>query len=132
MQKIMLALFASSIISGCSVFGVYKIDVPQGTPLTQAQASQIKVGMTQQQVRFLLGSPAITDTLNPDRWDYLYNYIPGTYARKAKLPATSGQHLRVYFDAQGIVTRIEGLETLPEKQPGLPQSKDAILTAPPL
>jgi outer membrane protein assembly factor BamE len=132
MQKIMLALFASSIISGCSMLGVYKVDVPQGTPLTKIQASQIKIGMTQQQVRFLLGSPAITDTLNPNRWDYLYNYIPGTYARKAKLPATSGQHLRIYFDEQGIVTRIEGLETLPEKQPGLPLSKDAILTAPPL
>ncbi|XID75448.1 outer membrane protein assembly factor BamE [Alkanindiges sp. WGS2144] len=132
MQKIMLALFVSTLFSGCSMLGVYKVDVPQGTPLTQAQAAKIKTGMTQQQVRFLLGSPAITDTLNPNRWDYLYNYIPGTYARKAKLPATSGQHLRVYFDDQGIVTRIEGLDTLPESQPGLPGSKAAILTAPPL
>lgn len=132
MQKIMLALFASSIISGCSLFGVYRIDIPQGTPLTQAQAAQIKVGMTAQQVRFLLGSPTITDTLNPNRWDYLYNFIPGTYARKAKLSKTSGQHLRVYFDAQGIVSKIEGLETIPVTQPGLPQSKDAILNAPPL
>lgn len=132
MQKIMLALFVSTLMSGCSVLGVYKVDIPQGTPLTRTQASQIKVGMTQQQVRFLLGSPAITDTLNPNRWDYLYHYIPGTYARKAKLPATSGQHLRVYFDNQGLVSRIEGLDSLPEKQPGLPQSRDAILTAPPL
>lgn len=132
MQKIMLALFVSTLMSGCSVLGVYKVDIPQGTPLTRTQASQIKVGMTQQQVRFLLGSPAITDTLNPNRWDYLYHYTPGTYARKAKLPATSGQHLRVYFDNQGLVSRIEGLDTLPEKQPGLPQSRDAILTAPPL
>ena len=132
MQKIMLALFASTLISGCSMFGVYKVDIPQGTPLTQSQASQIKLGMSQQQVRFLLGSPAITDTLNPNRWDYIYNYIPGTYARKAKLPASTGEHLRVYFDAAGTVSRIEGLDTLPVKQPGLPGSKDAILTAPPL
>ncbi len=132
MQKIMLALFASTLISGCSSFGVYKVDVPQGTPLTQAKASQIKLGMTQQQVRFLLGSPAITDTLNPNRWDYIYNYIPGTYARKAKLPASSGQHLRIYFDEQNTVSKIEGLDSIPVSQPGLPSSKDAILTAPPL
>lgn len=132
MQKIMLALFASTIISGCSLLGVYRIDIPQGTPLTQAQAAQIKVGMTAQQVRFLLGSPTITDTLNPNRWDYIYNYIPGTYARKAKIGKASGQHLKVYFDTKGLVERIEGLETIPESQPGLPQSKDAILTAPPL
>ncbi len=114
------------------MFGVYKVDIPQGTPLTQAQASQIKLGMSQQQVRFLLGSPAITDTLNPNRWDYIYNYIPGTYARKAKIPASAGQHLRVYFNEQNVVSRIEGLDTLPASQPGLPGSKEAILTAPPL
>ena len=132
MQKIMLALFVTSVLSGCSVFGVYKVDIPQGTHLTKAQASQVQVGMSFQQVRFLLGSPTVTDPLNPQRWDYIYNYIPGTYAKKAKIPAAHGQHLKVYFDENGNVQRIEGLDTIPESQPGLPASKEAILTAPPL
>lgn len=132
MQKIMLALFVTSVLSGCSVFGVYKVDIPQGTPLTKAQASQVQVGMSFQQVRFLLGSPTVTDPLNPLRWDYIYNYIPGTYAKKAKIPAAHGQHLKIHFDANGNVERIEGLDTIPESQPGLPASKEAILTAPPL
>ena len=112
--------------------GVYKVDIPQGTPLTQAQASKIQVGMSHQQVRFLLGSPTVSDPMNPLRWDYIYNYIPGTYAKKAKIPAAHGQHLKIYFDQNGIVQKIEGLETIPESQPGLPGSKEAILTAPPL
>ncbi|AXY55937.1 outer membrane protein assembly factor BamE [Acinetobacter chinensis] len=132
MQKIMLALFATSLLAGCSVLGVYKVDIPQGSPLTQAQAAQIHVGMSHQQVRFLLGSPTITDPMNPLRWDYVYNYIPGTYAKKAKIPAAKGQHLKVFFDQNGIVKEIQGLETIPESQPGLPGSKEAILTAPPL
>ncbi len=132
MQKIMLTLFVASLLGGCSVFGVYKVDIPQGTPLTQAQASKIQVGMTFQQVRFLLGSPTVTDPMNPLRWDYIYSYIPGTYARKANIPAANGQHLKVYFNETGIVNKIEGLETIPESQPGLPASKEAILTAPPL
>ena len=132
MQKIMLTLFVTSLLSGCSVFGVYKVDIPQGTPLTLTQASKLQVGMTHQQFRFLLGSPTITDPLNPLRWDYIYNYIPGTYAKKAKIPAAHGQHLKVYFNETGVVTKIEGLETIPESQPGLPASKEAILTAPPL
>jgi len=84
MQKIMLTLFVASLLGGCSVFGVYKVDIPQGTPLTQAQASKIQVGMTYQQVQFLLGSPTVSDPLNPGRWDYIYNYIPGTYAKKSE------------------------------------------------
>ncbi|MTD10776.1 outer membrane protein assembly factor BamE [Acinetobacter sp. YIM 103518] len=132
MQKIMLTLFVASLLTGCSTLGVYKVDIPQGTPLTQAQASKVQVGISHQQVRFLLGSPTISDPLNPLRWDYIYNYIPGTYAKKAKISAAHGQHLKIFFDANGIVQNIEGLETIPETQPGLPGSKEAILNAPPL
>ncbi len=132
MQKLMLTLFVTSLLVGCSTLGVYKVDIPQGTPLTKAQASKIQVGMTFQQVRFVLGSPTITDPMNPLRWDYIYNYTPGTYAKKAKIPVASGQHLKVYFNQNGIVEKIEGLDTIPESQPGLPGSKEAILTAPPL
>lgn len=132
MQKLMLALFVTSLLAGCSTLGVYKVDIPQGTPLTKAQASKVQVGMNFQQVRFLLGSPTVTDPLNPLRWDYIYNYIPGTYAKKAQIPAAHGQHLKIYFDESGIVKSIEGLDTIPETQPGLPASKEAILTAPPL
>ena len=132
MQKIMLTLLVTSLLAGCSTLGVYKVDIPQGTPLTQAQASKVQVGMSHQQVRFLLGSPPIADPMNPLRWDYIYNYIPGTYAKKAKIPAAHGQHLKIFFNQNGIVEKVEGLETIPESQPGLPGSKEAILNAPPL
>ena len=132
MQKIMLTLLVTSLLAGCSTLGVYKVDIPQGTPLTQAQASKVQVGMSHQQVRFLLGSPTIADPMNPLRWDYIYNYIPGTYAKKAKIPAAHGQHLKIFFNQNGIVEKVEGLETIPESQPGLSGSKEAILNAPPL
>lgn len=123
MQKIILAtLLVSSMLGGC----VYKIDIPQGTPLTRTQASQVQPGMTYQQVRFLLGSPTIADPLNPLRWDYIYNYIPGTYAKKANLAEATGQHLKIYFDNSGVVSRIEGLNSIPNTQPGLPAVKEAL------
>ena len=132
MQKFMLIILTAVLMTGCSVFGVYKVDIPQGTPLTQTKASQVKLGMAPQQVRFLLGSPTIADPLNPMRWDYIYHYTPGTLAQKADIPAAKGQHLKIYFDQSGVVSKIEGLDTIPASQPGLPGSKDAILNAPPL
>lgn len=129
MKKILLtASLIALLSSGC----VYKIDIPQGTPLTHIQAQQVQLGMSHEQVRFLLGSPNITDPLNPSRWDYVYHYIPGTYAKKEKIAPAKGQFLRIYFNEAGIVTQIDGLQSLPESQPGLPASKEAILTAPPL
>ena len=103
-------------MSGCSLLSVYKIDLPQGTPITQTQAQKIQVGMNQNQVLYLLGSPAIRDTLEPNRWDYIYDYKAGTEGQRKGIAdvKNASQHLKVYFDNNGIVTRIEGLESLPK------------------
>jgi outer membrane protein assembly factor BamE len=102
-------------MSGCSLLSVYQIELPQGTPVTQLEAQKVRVGMNQNQVIYLLGSPAIRDTLAPNRWDYIYDYQSGTQGRRDGIADinNASQHLIVYFDNNGIVNRIEGLESLP-------------------
>ena len=51
---------------------------------------------------------------------------------KSQDPSSPRPASKIYFNQSGIVERIEGLETIPESQPGLPGSKEAILNAPPL
>lgn len=111
-----VALSGALVLSGCSVFRVYTIDLPQGTPITSVQASQVRVGMTADQVTYLLGSPAIKDTLNPDRFDYLYDYTAGTDGKRAgkKNIKNASQYMSIYFE-NGRVVRIAGRETLPLK-----------------
>lgn len=105
------------VLSGCSLFSVYTIDIPQGTRITQTQANQVKIGMDSGQVLYLLGSPAVSDTLNPRRWDYLYDYTAGTDGkRQGKSDIHNAtQRLSIYFDDQARVSRIEGIDTLPVK-----------------
>lgn len=99
------------ILSGCHV---YTIDLPQGTPITQSQAAAVKVGMTKEQVLYVMGSPALRDTLNPNRWDYLYNYTAGTDGKRAKKPNVSNasQYVSVHFDDNGHVVRVDGVNRL--------------------
>ncbi|WP_201588340.1 outer membrane protein assembly factor BamE [Psychrobacter jeotgali] len=117
MRKLLLttALGATLGLSGCSLLSVYKIDLPQGTPITQTQAQKLQVGMNQNQVLYLLGSPAIRDTLAPNRWDYIYDYKAGTEGERKGIAdvKNASQHLVIYFDNNGLVNRIEGIETLP-------------------
>lgn len=108
-------LGATVAMSGCSLLSVYKIDLPQGTAITQTQAQKLQVGMSQNQVLYILGSPAIRDTLAPKRWDYIYDYQAGTEGRRKGIAdvKNASQHLIVYFDDNGLVTRIEGIDSLP-------------------
>jgi len=75
----LVGLFA---LAGCSFPGVYKVDIQQGNVVTQDMIDQLRPGMTRSQVRFIMGSPLITDTFNASRWDYLYSIQPGGWQRQ--------------------------------------------------
>lgn len=127
---IALALLALTV-SGCHFLRVYKADLDQGNVVTREMVDKLKTGMTPSQVRYVLGTPLVTDTLNPRRWDYVYDYVPGTYARKAGLPEVNNRHLTVWFE-NGVLARIEGADQMPEKTISAPASKDKRLNADPL
>lgn len=119
MKNILAILSLSSVLalSGCGIFRVYTIDLPQGTPITQEKAAQLQVGMTADQVLYLAGSPAVRDTLNPNRWDYIYDYTAGTDGKRQGKPnvKNASQYMSVYFE-NGRVVRIDGRNNLPAKK----------------
>src|SRR5262245_54515434 len=64
-------LIAAGLLGGCFL-RPHKIDVQQGNFLDPVAISKLKPGMTRSQVRFLLGTPLITDPFHPERWDYMF------------------------------------------------------------
>jgi outer membrane protein assembly factor BamE len=50
----------------------YRMVVQQGNFISQEMVSQLKPGMTKEQVRFVLGTPLVTDIFHADRWDYVF------------------------------------------------------------
>ena len=50
------------------------MDIAQGNRIDDGLERQLEIGMTRDQVEFLLGSPAIIDLYRPDQW-YYYYYI---------------------------------------------------------
>jgi len=51
---------------------VYKMDIRQGNFVTAEMLDKLKLGMTRQQVRYVLGTPLVSDPYHGDRWDYVY------------------------------------------------------------
>ena len=63
-----LAAIVLVVTSAC----VYRANVAQGNFLEEADLEQLEIGMTRNQVRFLLGTPMVGDPFHRDRWDYVY------------------------------------------------------------
>lgn len=69
--------FAGAFLAGCGVPRIpgitpYKPEIQQGNYVSQDMVAQVKPGMSREQVRFLLGTPLLTDIFHGDRWDYVY------------------------------------------------------------
>ena len=47
------------------------------TIVDQEMLDKLEVGMTESQVKFVMGTPLISDTFYPDRWDYFTSVIQG-------------------------------------------------------
>jgi outer membrane protein assembly factor BamE len=79
---------------------VYELDVQQGNKLEPKDIESVEVGMTRNQVRFLLGTPVVNDVFHEDRWDYIYYFRAG----RSKKPER--RWLIVWFD-ENIVKEIQ-------------------------
>ena len=89
------------------VLPVYRPDVQQGNFVSKEMVSQLKAGMTPEQVRFVLGTPLVSDIFHGERWDYPFRM------RKGDGQITTS-HVSVFFK-EGRVERFEGGD-LPEEK----------------
>lgn len=101
MRKQLLVAMTLLTLAGCSSFpGVYKMEVAQGNEVTQEMIDQLRPGMTESQVRYVMGTPLLTDTFNQTRWDYVYQLVQDD-------ETTEKRRITLYFDA-GRLSQIDG------------------------
>lgn len=69
-------LSAALLLAGCGYVPLitpYRMEIQQGNMVNQEMVSKLAVGMTKEQVRFILGTPLIVDPFRVDRWDYVFS-----------------------------------------------------------
>ena len=100
---VVLAALLPLSLAACEL--VYKLPTRQGNVLEQKDLDKVTLGMTREQVRFLLGTPLAATSMQSDRWDYFAYYKPprGTaFSRTVSL----------WFEGDKLA-RMEGAEPLP-------------------
>lgn len=95
-------------LPGLSSIKPYRIDIQQGNFLSAEMVAQLKIGMTREQVRFVLGTPLVTDIFHGDRWDYVFYRELGNGTKERR-------RLSVFFEDNKLA-RFTG-DNLPEAPP---------------
>ncbi|MCC7462861.1 MAG: outer membrane protein assembly factor BamE [Gammaproteobacteria bacterium] len=79
---------------------VYRMPIQQGNFLDPVVIAQVQPGMTQSQVRYLLGTPMVPPNFDSSRWDYYY------YLKERRMRAPRVGHVTVHFRDE-LVERVE-------------------------
>lgn len=99
-----ITFFCFAAISGC----VYRAAISQGNLIKEKDLDQIEVGMTVNQVRFLLGTPMIDDPFSRQRWDYVY------YLTIGRNKAVGKRWVSIFFEDEAVSEIHKDLELSPD------------------
>ena len=114
MRVLLIAALGLSL-SACNL--VFKLPTRQGNVIEQKQLDQLKIGMTPQQVTYLMGTPIAASPFRTDRWDYTGYY-------KSPRGKLSTRTVTLHFENNALV-RMEGIAAVTEDKSAPSTSKDA-------
>ncbi|MHA7840772.1 MAG: outer membrane protein assembly factor BamE [Gammaproteobacteria bacterium] len=74
--------------------------------MADENVNQLHKGMTQEQVRFLLGSPALEQFFDKEQWNYIYTYQKGNSFKRTtkRLTLTFEKGLLIKIDKAPMVS----------------------------
>lgn len=114
-MPLLLALALSLLSAACGVvpgLTPYRIEIQQGNYVTQEMIAQLKPGLTRDQVRFVMGTPLVSDIFHEERWDYVF------VRQRANSQEVEYRRIAVFFE-DGKLRRVDG-DVLASAAPGRP------------
>lgn len=123
------ALLAVNFVTACSTWnsakddflGVitpYRMEIVQGNVVTKEMLSQLREGLTREQVRYVLGSPLVTDVFHADRWDYVFAIRrQGTEPQERRVTVYFSQDRVSRFEAGALPSEREFVASIDTTKP---------------
>ena len=112
---ILMVVLVATWTQGCSA---YRIDIQQGNVIEDDELARLKVGMTKEQVVFVLGSPLLTDPFHQSRWDYIH------MLRAGDTGVTTRRHVVLEFEGNVLARIGIGDEHVVDPESAAPAADD--------
>jgi outer membrane protein assembly factor BamE len=84
MYKSLMIFLMALTLCGCSYFHVHKPEIEQGNVITQDNVQRLHTGMSEEQVKNIMGPPMLTNAFTLHRVEYVYTYQLGNNTRTEK------------------------------------------------
>ena len=88
-------------LAACGALNPYRMEIQQGNYVTQEMVAQLRPGLTRDQVRFVMGTPLLSDIFHEERWDYVF------VRQRANSQDVEQRRIAVFFE-DGKLKRVDG------------------------
>ncbi len=98
MKKILI-LIISLIMLSCSNASIYRVSITQGTVFKQEDINRLEIGMTKDQVTYVMGQPSFENFFEKNIWNYFYQIKSGDTIELER-------RLKLVFDDENLLSEI--------------------------
>ena len=99
MRKLLI-LIISLIVISCSNTSIYRVSITQGTVFKQEDINRLEIGMTKDQVIYVMGQPSFENFFENYVWNYFYQIKSGDTVDLER-------RLKLYFDDKNLLSEID-------------------------
>ena len=98
MKKILIIII-SLLIYSCSNTNLYRVTITQGTVFAQEDVDKLEIGMTKDQVSFVMGQPSFENLFEKNVWNYIYKITTGDNVDMEK-------KVKLIFDEKNLLSEV--------------------------
>ena len=98
MKKILIIII-SLLIYSCSNTNLYRVTITQGTVFAQEDIDKLEIGMTKDQVSFVMGQPSFENFFEKNVWNYIYMITTGDNVDMEK-------KVKLIFDEKNLLSEV--------------------------
>ena len=98
MKKILIIII-SLLIYSCSNTNLYRVTITQGTVFAQEDVDKLEIGMTKDQVSFVMGQPSFENFFEKNVWNYIYKITTGDNVDIEK-------KVKLIFDEKNLLSEV--------------------------
>ena len=98
-MKKLLIIIISLLIYSCSNTNLYRVTITQGTVFNQEDLDKLEIGMTKDQVSFVMGQPSFENFFEKNVWNYIYKITTGDNVDMEK-------KVKLIFDEKNLLSEV--------------------------
>ena len=99
MRKLLI-LIISLIMISCSNASIYRVSITQGTVFKQEDINKLELGMTKDQVTYVIGQPSFENFFEKNVWNYFFQIKSGDSIELER-------RLKLVFDEENLLSEID-------------------------